>query len=77
MAWGDVGDEAEVGFVILVERGRDADDDGVHLIHAGVVEYGGKSLRVGGLNFFRADAVNVGFGPWRGYRLCADRCRSR
>ena len=48
---GGVGDEAEVGFVILIERGGDADDDGVHLVHAGVVGGGGKALRLGASGF--------------------------
>ncbi len=54
-----IGNEAEVRFVILVERSGDADDDGVHLIHAGVVGGGGKALRVGSPDFLCADAVDV------------------
>ena len=55
-----IGDEAEIGFVILVERSGDADDDGVHLNQPGVFGGGGKALRLGFLDFFRADAVDVG-----------------
>ena len=54
-----IGDEAEVGFVIFVERSGDADDDGVHGIQAGVVGGGGKALRLGGADFFFGDAVDV------------------
>ena len=56
-----IGDEAEVGFMVWIERGGNANDDGVHLLDLRVVGGGGKALRLGRLNFFRADAVDVGF----------------
>ncbi len=58
-----IGDEAEVGFVILVERSGDADDDGVHRIQAGVVGSGGEALLLGSPDFFDGDAVDIGFAP--------------
>jgi hypothetical protein len=53
-------DVAEVGFVVVVERGGDADDDGVHLGYVGVVCGGAEAgcLRV--LDGFGQDADDVG-----------------
>ncbi len=56
-----IGDEAEIGFVILVKRSGDADDDGVHLSDPGVFGCGRKALLLGFSDLFRGDAVDVGF----------------
>ena len=58
--FGRVRDVAEVGLVILVQRGRDADDDGVHLGQLGIVRGGFEALGAGLLNFAGQDADNVG-----------------
>ena len=57
---GGVGDVAEVGLVIFVQRSGDADDDGVHRGELRVVGGRGEALCFGGLNLFRSDAVDVG-----------------
>ena len=57
---GGVRDVAEVGFVILIQRRRDADDDGVHLGQAGIVRGGFEALGAGLLNFAGQDADDVG-----------------
>jgi len=55
-----IGDEAEIGFVIFVQRGGDADDDGVHLGDLRVVRGRGKAMRLRRLDFFGGDAIDVG-----------------
>src|ERR1700683_2406926 len=55
-----IGDVAEVGFMVLIERSGNADDDGVHLLQLRVVGGGRETLRFGGLNFVSADAIDVG-----------------
>ena len=64
-----VGDVAEIGFVIFVQRRGDADDDGVHLRDLRIVGGGGKALRLGRLDFFRRDAVDVGTALGEGIDL--------
>ena len=49
-----VGDIAEIGLVILIQRRGDADDDRVHLFDVRVIGGGGKALRFGVLDFFAA-----------------------
>ena len=56
---GRVGDEAEIGLVIFVERRRDADDDRVHRGKLGIVGGRGKSAGLRRLDFFWSDAVDV------------------
>ncbi len=46
--------------MIFVQRGGDADDDGVHLGDLRVVRGRGKALRLRRLDFFGGDAVDVG-----------------
>jgi hypothetical protein len=52
-------DEAEIGFVILIEGSRDADDDGVHGSDLRVVGSRGKPLGAGRLDFRRSDAIDI------------------
>ena len=54
------GDVAEVGLVVFVERGGDADDDGVHFGHVGVVGSGAETGLLGLLDRFGQDADDVG-----------------
>jgi hypothetical protein len=54
------GDVAEVGLVVLVERGGDADDDGVHLGDVGVVGGGAEAGFLRLLDLIREDADDVG-----------------
>ena len=67
--FGGVGDVAEVGFVILVQRGGDADDDGVHLGQPGIVRGGFEALGAGLLNFAGQDADDVGTALGQGRDL--------
>ena len=64
-----VGDEAEVGFVIFVQRSGDADDNGVHGGDLRIVGGGGKAMRLGGLDFFGRDAIDVGAALGQGFDL--------
>ena len=57
---GGVGNVAEVGFVVFIQRSGNADDDGVHLGDLGIVGRGGEALRLGGLNLVGGDAEDVG-----------------
>jgi hypothetical protein len=54
------GDVAEIRLVVLVERGGDADDDGVHLLDLRVVGGCVKADTLCLLNHFGQDADNVG-----------------
>jgi len=54
------GDVAEVGLVVLVEGGGDADDDGVHLGGEGVIGGGAEAGFLGLLDGFGRDADDVG-----------------
>src|SRR5216683_4049495 len=54
-----IGNEAQVGFMILVQGSRDADDHRIHINDPGVVGRSRKALRLGCLDLFRADAVDV------------------
>src|SRR5258708_9318762 len=54
-----IGNEAQVGFMILVQGSRDADDHRIHVNDPGVVGRSRKALRLGCLDLFRADAVDV------------------
>ena len=56
---GGVGDVAEVGLVVLVQRSGDADDDGVHGRELRVVGGRGEAVGFGGLDLFGGDAVDV------------------
>ena len=64
-----VGDEAEIGFVVFIQRSGDADDDGVHLLDTGIVAGGRKALRLGGLDLLRRDTVDVGTALGEGIDL--------
>src|ERR1700722_17426704 len=55
-----ISDEAEIRFVIFVQRSGDADDDGVHFGDLRVVRGRGKALRLRRLDFFGGDAIDVG-----------------
>ena len=55
-----VGDIAEVGFVICIQRSGDADDNGVRLCEPGIVGGGFESLGACFLNLSGRDAKNVG-----------------
>ena len=44
MAFAGLGDVAQVGLVVLVQRSGNADDDGVHLGDVGVVGGGAEAL---------------------------------
>ena len=55
-----VGDEAEIGFVVLIQRSGDADDDGVHFGDVGIVRVGGEAVRFGSLDLLGRDTVDVG-----------------
>src|SRR4029077_6087214 len=57
---GRVGDVAQVGLVILVQRGRHTNDDGVHLRQPGKVRSGFESALAGLPNSAGKDADNVG-----------------
>ena len=54
------GDVAEVGFVVIVERGGDADDDGVHGLDLRVIGGGAEAGLLRFLDGFRQDADDVG-----------------
>ena len=45
--------------MVLIERGGNANDDGVHFLDVRIVGGGGKAMGLGRLNFFRADAVDI------------------
>ena len=53
-------DVAEVGLVVVVERGGNADDDRVHLGNIGVVSGGAEAGFLRLLDLLREDADNVG-----------------
>src|SRR5208282_3467148 len=55
-----IGNEAEVGLVILVERGWNADNDRIHVNQPGVVGGSREALRLGSEDFIRADTADVG-----------------
>ena len=64
-----VRDVAQVGFVILVQRRRDADDDGIHLGQARIVRRRLEALGAGLLNLARQDADDVGPALGQGRHL--------
>src|SRR5208282_5730636 len=55
-----VGDVAEIGLVIFVERRGDADDDRIHGGDLRIVGRGFEAVRLGRRDFLRSDAENVG-----------------
>ena len=57
---GSLGDVAQVGFVIFVERGWDANDDRIHLGQTRIVRGRAETLGFRRLNLIRRDADNVG-----------------
>ena len=57
---GGVGDVAEVGLVIFVERGGDADDDRIHGGDLRIVGRGFEAVRFGRRDLLGRDAENVG-----------------
>ncbi len=61
-----VGDVAEVGLVILVERRGDADDDRIHGGDLRIVGRGFKAVRFGRRDLRRRDAENVGAAAGQG-----------
>src|ERR1700735_767756 len=56
-----VGDVAEIGFMILIEWSRHANDDGVHLLDLGVIRGGGKAFGLRLLDLLRRNAVDIRF----------------
>ena len=68
---GGVGNVAEVGFVVFVQRRRDADNDGIHFGDAGVVRRSFEAFGAGFLNFAGQDADNVrsALGQGRNFAL--------
>ena len=63
------GDVAEVGLVILVERGGDADDDGVHLSDLRIIRGGAETGFLRLLDGFWEDADDVGAASVEGVDL--------
>ena len=57
---GCVGDVAEIGLVILVQRSWDADDNCIHRAELRIVSSRTESVFLGRLNFFCGDTVDVG-----------------
>ncbi len=57
--FGGLANIAEVGFMIVIERRGDADDEGVHVLSMGVLVGGPKALRGGSRNLRFRDAVNI------------------
>src|SRR5215831_4272913 len=53
------GDVAEIRLVVFIERGGDADDNGVHFFQLGIIGGSGKTLLAGLLNFGGSNAENV------------------
>ena len=67
------GNVAQIGFVIVIERGRDADDDGVHAADVGVIAGGAESGFLRALNFRGQDAHDIGAaGVERSHFLLVD-----
>ncbi len=66
---GGVGDEAQVGLVVFIQRRGDADDDGVHRRELGIVGGCGKAVGLGGLDLLRRNAVDVGAALGQGVDL--------
>ena len=56
---GRVRNVAEVGFVILIQRRGNANDDGIHVSQAGIVRGGLEALGAGLLNFAGQNTRNV------------------
>ena len=54
------GDKAEIGLVIFIERGRNANNNGVHFGDLRIVGGRGKSLSLRCLDFFGRNSINVG-----------------
>ena len=66
-----VGDEAEVRFVIFVQWRGHADNNGVHGGELRIVGGGREAMRLGGLDFVRRDAVDVGGALGQGFDLAS------
>ena len=64
-----VGNVAEIGLVVLIERSGHANDDSVHLLDVRVIGGGGKTFGLRLLDFLRGDAVDVGFAFGQGIDL--------
>src|SRR6185437_2488386 len=55
-----LGNKAEIGLAIFIQRGGHADDDRVHALQLGKVESGAEALFASQWNFTSRDAVDIG-----------------